>query len=287
KRMKRSLVERDGIATMSPMKSIFLLIPLVPGLALPQGALAQPSAPAQAQLKLETEADWQPLTDDASRGELFQRVISAKLAESGQTIEGLKALPGSKREPFQFPQNAKFDAGKPRENSIFGLAISHYTSPDPDFSLLRDQGIFFVYVKATQSTGLKDSRFADFWKKLAALPPDKKLLRGAYHFLSSSTDATAQADTFLKFLALNGGMQAGDLPAVVDLEWDVAGKGSPDRWAGQSPAQILDKTITWLAKVEAQTGKIPMVYTARSWWRERGIPDSDFAKLSHYKIWIA
>jgi lysozyme len=234
--------------------------------------------------KLETEADWKPLTEDASRAELFQRVIAAKLAESPPAKE---ALPGTPTKPFLFPQDANFDGGKPRKNSIFGLDISHYTTPDLDFGALKEQGIRFVFTKATQGTGFKDARFAEYWGKLGALAPDKKVLRGAYHFLSSSGDAAAQADSFLKFMALHGGFQPGDLPAVLDLEWDVTGSGAPDRWAGQSPAQILDKTLAWLKRVEDQTGKIPILYTARSWWRERGIPETDFAKLAHYKIWIA
>jgi lysozyme len=266
--------------------ALAVMFPGFPGAASAQGS---PSSPEAQSPKLETDADWKPLTEDASRAELFKRVIAAKLAEIRQApgAEPKEALPGTTTKPFLFPQDANFDAGKPRENSIFGLDISHYTTPDLDFGALKEQGIRFVFTKATQGTGFKDARFAEYWGKLGSLAPEKKVLRGAYHFLSSSGDPAAQADSFLKFIALHGGFQPGDLPAVLDLEWDIAASGAPDRWIGQSPGEILDKTLAWLKKVEDQTGKIPILYTARSWWRERDIPEADFAKLAHYKIWIA
>jgi lysozyme len=264
-----------------------LLLTLFCALVLPGGAFAQTSSIDRQTPKLETDADWQPLTDDASRTDLFKRVIAAKLAETGQPPGPMEALPGTAAKPFLFPQDAKLDGDKPRENAIFGLDISHYTTPDLDFGALREQGILFVFTKATQGTGFKDSRFAEYWGKLGALPPDKKVFRGAYHFLSSSADPAAQAESFLKFLALHGGLKPGDLPAVLDLEWDITTSGGADRWIGQSPGQILDKTLAWLKIVEERTGKVPILYTARSWWRERGIPEADFAKVARYKIWIA
>lgn len=261
------------------VKKFLLALPLAAlALSIPSGAFAQ------AAQKLETDADWQTLTDDTSRADLFKRFI----AEPQAKAQGAKeALPGTPSKPFTFPHDAAFDGAKPRENAIFGLDISHYTTPDLDFGALKEQGIRFVFTKATQGTGFKDGRFAEYWGKLGTLPPDKKVLRGAYHFLSSSGDPSTQADSFLKFVALHGGFKPQDLPAVLDLEWDITTKDGPDHWTGQSPAQILDKTLAWLTKVEAQTGRIPIVYTARSWWHDRGIPEADFAKLAHYKIWIA
>jgi lysozyme len=231
--------------------------------------------------RLEKDADWKPLANEPSRSELFKRIIADRMGPAP------RALPGTPSKPFTFPQDANFDGGKARENSIFGLDISHYTKPDMDFGALREQGIRYVFTKATQGVGFKDARFAEYWGKLGALPPERKVFRGAYHFLSASADPVAQADSFLKFMALHGGLQPGDLPAVLDLEWDITTSGGPDHWEGQTPAEILDKTLVWLKKVEAETGKVPILYTARSWWRQRGIPETDFAKLANYKIWIA
>ena len=76
------------------------------------------------------------------------------------------------------------------------------------------------------------------------------------------------------------------MPPCLDLEWDVA-PNNRDRWKGQSPDKILGSAIAWLRKTRELTGRTPLVYTARSWWLERGIPESTFEALKDYPIWIA
>lgn len=76
------------------------------------------------------------------------------------------------------------------------------------------------------------------------------------------------------------------MPPVLDLEWDIASKGAPDRWIGQDPDQIIDKVIEWLTYVQQQTHRAPMLYTADAWWRSiHG--QAKFPRLNNYKIWIA
>ncbi len=226
-----------------------------------------------------------PLTDDVSRAELFKMVIQAAEKENPTPPDIQKSLEQSG--PFKFPVNALTDGDKPREKSIFGIDISHYTGRNFEFDGLKDQQVRFVYAKATQGLTYKDDLFAGFWSAMDALPADKKVLRGAYHFLSSSGDGAAQADTFLTFVDKNGGFKSTDMPPVVDLEWDVTQSNRTDRWTGHSPDQIIDTTLAWLKRVEEKTGRVPAIYTARAWWRERKIPEASFEKLSHYKIWIA
>ena len=99
--------------------------------------------------------------------------------------------------------------------------------------------------------------------------------------------AHPQADTFLSFLEKNGGLKGADMPPVVDLEWDITQSDRNDRWQSHSPEEIIDITLAWLKRVEEKTGRDPIVYTARTWWRERNIPEESFDKLSHYKVRIA
>lgn len=77
------------------------------------------------------------------------------------------------------------------------------------------------------------------------------------------------------------------MPPVVDLEWDKKNKHAPDRWKDRTPGEIVAIALEWLNWVRKTTGRTPMLYTARSWWRERGIPEFDFAKFSDFRIWIA
>jgi lysozyme len=226
----------------------------------------------------------QSLVDEPSRADLFEQFIVPKAKDADDQARAA-ALLG----PFVFPADTTYDktTNRPRPNSIFGIDISHYEGAKIQFDQLKQQNVRFVYAKATQGVGYKDGRFEEYWRALAALPPDKSVSRGAYHFLSSSDDGVAQADRFLKFLEENGGLKSGDLPAVLDLEWDIATKNGPDRWQGQGPDKIIDKVLAWLKRVEEKTRKIPIVYTAKAWWRDRGIPDEKFARLSHYKVWVA
>ncbi len=225
--------------------------------------------------KLTSDAAYQDLTLDASRAELFGRIVAFQEAKAPQIIDEVQ--PFNLSGPFRFPLNARFDDGKPRENSS-----------DLDFTTLKNQKIDFVYMKATQGVGFKDSKFPQFWDAAESAG----LLRGAYHFLSFQTSGTDQGTSFAKFIGLHGGFRKQDLPPVMDLEWDIAVANGPDRWAGQTPRQIIDKALDCMKTIEAATitagaPKIPILYTSKAWIDERNIPAEEFKRLERYRIWIA
>lgn len=236
----------------------------------------------------ESLASWKVLKGEPSRADLFKRIIEARREEDAKLSDGSSKTLGLKG-PFTFPKDVGFDdvLGKPRTNSIFGIDISHHTKDGLKIGLLRQQGVRFVYAKATQGVGFKDGKFAGYWKELADLPESKHVFRGAYHFLSSSSPGAAQADSFVRFMKANGGFRPTDLPPVVDLEWDITDKSRRDRWSDSQPDDILRNVLDWVQAVESASQKKPIIYTARSWWRERIGSDEKFAKLNGYKIWIA
>jgi lysozyme len=227
---------------------------------------------------------WNDLTDQPSREELFQLVVKA-YNEERAGLPPHVALP----RPFLFPDHTTFDfeLNRPRSDVLFGIDISHHNGTDLSLEFLAEQNVKFVYAKATQGVGFKDKRFGEHWRTLASLPAHQRVLRGAYHFLSAAQSGEAQAQSYLKFLKLHGGLQVTDMPPVVDLEWDVAKIGEPDRWRNKAPNEILASLLAWLVNVQQATGRIPMVYTARSWWRERMGSDALFSELAGYKVWIA
>jgi lysozyme len=113
--------------------------------------------------------------------------------------------------------------------------------------------------------------------------------RGAYHFLSSAAVDTPelQAERFVAYVNLHGGFVKGDMAPAVDLEWDIARPGGPDQWKNRTVQEIVATALAFLTRVEALTGKTPMLYTSRAWWRERQIPETEIVKFSRYAIWIA
>jgi lysozyme len=235
------------------------------------------------------------LTDDLSRQDLFAEIREADVAadSSGTTAS---AQYFNLYGPFRFPNDVDFDTAlnEPRKDSLFGVDISHYTNSAFPIEQLRTRKIRFLYMKATQGTGSLDSKFAGFWSRAGKLPKGSEVHRGAYHFLSSGDPRVpaedwgrAQAATFIKVIKANGGLLPTDMPPVVDLEWDKASKDGPDRWQGRKPAEIIAMTKAYLTAVETGLHRTPMIYTARSWWRERIGSETEFAALSTYPLWLA
>ncbi|NEJ17648.1 glycoside hydrolase [Rhizobium leguminosarum] len=239
--------------------------------------------------KTSLQKNWEPLQDDVSRAELFSYVVKAKTEDAAIPLGTEGPVSAPLKGNFIFPHDANIDdaTGFRRVDSIFGIDISHYTDSTLDLSSLRRQRVEFVYAKATQGTKYGDKKFPEYWSVLADQPANIRVLRGAYHFLSASDDGHAQADSFLKYVEKAGGFQPNDLPPCVDLEWDVTKVGQSDRWLAYSPDEIIDITLAWLQRVEAATGKIPMIYTNRAWWRSAIKSEAKFSRLEHYKIWIA
>lgn len=260
------------------VRGFALSVSLLVTVTLTVGALAQPKTEA---------AGWEELKDEPSRGQLFRQY--AETVASGQQGQPRPAaIPSS----FHFPRDAIYDTnGTQRKDSIFGVDISHYESAVPLGDLKR-QKVGFVYAKASQGTGSRDGTFKANWKTLGTLPDDQKIPRGAYHFLSSDPAMSGkdQADRFVDYVNESGGFQAGDLPPVLDLEWDKACDSCPDRWVTnqRSPEQIVSTAIDFLNRVKERTGRTPMIYTNKGFLRDEKITDPELLSrlTGAFKIWI-
>jgi lysozyme len=232
------------------------------------------------------ESSWSELTNEPSRATLFkEKVIPDGMSEEAKSKGDTLALPSI----FVFPTDALNDTieDKPRENCIFGIDLSHYDSKSFRFDLLKLKHVGFVYVKATQGINLKDQNFSIYWKKLSKLERPDAIYKGAYHFLSSEGAGKDQADSFVDYVNMHGGFQAGDLPPVIDLEWDISGKSTHDRWSDKSPDYIIATVKDCLQRIEARTHRKPIVYTAASWFSSSTIPLTRCKEFGDYPIWIA
>jgi MYXO-CTERM domain-containing protein len=115
--------------------------------------------------------------------------------------------------------------------------------------------------------GYVNPYFAQDWAGIKA----HGMVRGAYHYFHADTDPMAQADHFLTTV---GTLEAGDLPAVLDLE----------ETQGQSASTVAKKALAWMQAVEAKTGKKPILYTGPSFFSNTlGEP----AGFGQYPLWIA
>lgn len=235
---------------------------------------------------VKSAAPLQELTTQPSRKALYKLIAADHKQTTKPSDRSLEIF--SLYGPFAFPTDALFDVNekKPRENAIFGVDLSHYTPDDFPIESLRKREVMFAYLKATQGTGFQDGKFASFWTRLGKLPPGQQVHRGAYHFLSAAQNGADQAAAFVDFLALQGGLQATDLPPVMDLEWDKEHVDSPDRWAALTPDQIVATTRAWLTAVRQKTGRQPMIYTSWAWWKGR-IGAERLQEFADTPLWFA
>ena len=121
---------------------------------------------------------------------------------------------------------------------------------------------------AVRNGGYHDPTFATNWVGMK----NAGVKRGVYQFFEPGEDPSAQADIVLQ--AIGGGpLGDGDLPAMLDVE--VTG--------GQSGATITAHIHTWIDKIQAATGRVPVIYTGKYFWNDN-VGSGDFAGLP---LWIA
>ena len=135
-----------------------------------------------------------------------------------------------------------------------------------------DYPVSFCYIKATEGTTIKNRYYYNDY----AQARNHGILCGSYHFFSTKSSATDQADYFIR----NARFNKGDLPPVLDVEpypSQVNAMGGPEI--------MLNKVRTWLRIVKERTGCTPILYVSQS-FVNRYLTDAHDIKRN-YKVWIA
>ena len=147
----------------------------------------------------------------------------------------------------------------------------HQNGAAIDWNAVKAAGNQFAVIKATESTTYTNPQFAA--DKAGAQAAG--LVVGAYHYARPTLPISTAADQARHFLAAAGNTNTiGQLAPVLDLETT----------GGLSPADLTAWTQTFLRTVEAQTGRIPIIYTYRSFWTDKIANTQAFAK---YPLWFA
>jgi lysozyme len=137
---------------------------------------------------------------------------------------------------------SKFPAAFP----VRGLDISHHNGAI-DWAQVRNAGLQFVWVKATEGGDMVDARFRENVAQARAAG----LKVGAYHFFTFCRPGAAQAENFLSMLRASAGvsMVAVDVESVGNCRREVP------------PQQVRGELERWLALVEAGWGRPAVIYT--------------------------
>ncbi len=178
--------------------------------------------------------------------------------------------------PYGFRWRALYgDISHPEGYEIHGIDISHHQGSIQwdtlaERATINDYPISFVVMKATEGATIVDENFHDYFRKAKL----KGFIRGVYHFWSTKSGATQQAQFFMK----NVRLEEGDLPPVLDVE---------HRAADQTPEAFRDSVRRWLYLVERHYKVKPIIYTYYKFKTQylSGQPFDDYPYwIAHYYV---
>lgn len=151
---------------------------------------------------------------------------------------------------------------------VHGFDISHHQGEINWAVLSKTQftpfPIRFVFLKASEGGDFSDTTFVHNFD----LARQYGFIRGAYHFYNPKTDASRQADFFIRSVQL----EPGDLPPVLDIEK-----------RGDDDDRLRKDLLVWLCKIEQHYKVKPILYTSYK-FKTRYLNDSVF---NTYPYWIA
>ncbi|CCK31801.1 Lysozyme M1 [Streptomyces davaonensis JCM 4913] len=201
-------------------------------------------------------------------------VLGAALALTVTTAPGASAAPDPTKGRPQIPEGQAYmgagiriHQGNPASepsagilaptDGVQGIDVSHWQGAI-NWTSVRNAGIQFAWIKATEGTSYKDDRFNTNYTNAYYAG----VIRGAYHFARPNLSSGAvQANYF----ASNGGAWSRDnltLPGVLDIEHNPYGASC----YGLSTTQMRSWINDFYNTYKSRTTRDVVIYTTASWW---------------------
>lgn len=201
-------------------------------------------------------------------------VLGAALALTATTTSGATAAsdPGKGRPLIQEGQaymgagiraHEGDHAGEPsvgilsQTDGVQGIDVSHWQGAI-NWTSVRNAGIQFAWIKATEGTSYTDDRFsANYTNAYYA-----GVVRGAYHFARPNLST---GSTQAGFFASHGGAWSADnrtLPGVLDIEYNPYGASC----YGLSTTQMRNWISDFYNTYKSRTSRDIVIYTTAGWW---------------------
>jgi len=136
-----------------------------------------------------------------------------------------------------------------RGPTVEGIDVSQYQAT-VNWPMVRAAGKRFAIARILHWP-VRDTQFERNWREIRA----NGLIRGAYIYFDPRFEVAAQADVVVRAV---GRLGEGDLPVTLDIE--QPNPGLP------TPARYVEMIRDLAARVEAGTGRAPMIYTGRYYW---------------------
>jgi lysozyme len=159
-----------------------------------------------------------------------------------------------------------------RRYAVKGVDVSHYQG-EIDWRALRQSGVRFAYIKATEGSSLRDPRFAENWQR----SHDAGMLRGAYHFFSPCKSGAVQAANFIAAIPAS----TGSLPHALDVEqMEPCPKG-------RRIARPLAEIGAFLDAAEKHFGQRPLIYTTQEFYEAYFSNGWSVEQLRKERFWLS
>lgn len=152
-------------------------------------------------------------------------------------------------------------------NYLKGVDVSSYQE-NVDFTALKNQGISFAFIKATEGSSHEDPSFAEKWQaaKDAGLPA------GAYHYFSYESSGKTQAENFIRVV----GDLSGRLIPVVDMELTTEEVMNPPE-----KSEVVRGLKAFLAVLEETYEVKPLIYSREDYYKKYLADD-----FADYPRWV-
>ncbi|WP_265501866.1 glycoside hydrolase family 25 protein [Paracoccus beibuensis] len=169
---------------------------------------------------------------------------------------GYQAAPGPGANPQLGDRRPhEWTRGAPYGHAVHGIDISRWQG-DIDWNRVRNAGISFAFIKATEGGDHADPNFRRYWYEAA----QARIPRGAYHFYYFCRSGAENAYWYIR----NVPREAGSLPPVLDMEWSNS-RNCPRR---PPAAEVLREAEIFLQIVGRHYGQRPIIYTTVDFYRE-------------------
>lgn len=150
---------------------------------------------------------------------------------------------------------------------VQGIDVSHYQG-EIDWKKIESQNIDFVFIKATEGSGMVDDAFKYNWDNVSKT----SILSGAYHFFSFESSPETQAQLYIDTV----GDMKGRLPPVIDVEYyGDTQKNLPEK------KDLINNLHKLLTVLEDEYKIKPIIYTTYSVYNEY-LKDNFY----DYPLWI-
>lgn len=126
---------------------------------------------------------------------LLHALLPVTIALSGCTSTSYDFMETAsiKQPRFEDKDPQDFGANNPQRHKVHGIDVSKWNG-DVDWPTVRQSGVSFVFIKATEGKDMVDPRFDEYWRKARAAG----LPHAPYHFYYFCSTADEQADWFIR-----------------------------------------------------------------------------------------